>query len=59
MALHGFSIQFQRYREFPGHVKVGMGYIKKDPQSYANNEKGKEELRWHALRSENKILIST
>jgi hypothetical protein len=36
-----------------------MGYIKKDPQSYANNETGKEELRWHALRSENKMLIST
>jgi hypothetical protein len=38
---------------------VGIGYIKKDSQSYANNEKGKEELRWHALRSENKMLIST
>lgn len=38
---------------------VGMGYIKKDSHGYANNEKGKEELRWHSLRSLNKMLLRT
>ncbi len=36
---------------------AGMDYIKKGVQGYVVTEKGKEELRWHALHSE-KVLIS-
>ena len=39
------------------YTLAGMGYIKKGAQGYAVTEKGKEELRWHALRSE-KVLVS-